>query len=266
MGRSLDRVSGIGVPPHGDGAETRTGRLRRIIVTRTPPTRTPPGVFFVRHLPLYLDYLAVEKGLAKNSLEGYRRDLSAFGAPRREGLSTGDAGREDVVAWLGGRRAEGASPRTLARATSALRGFYRFLSAEKGLPADPTADLSNPRRWSMLPKFLSPEDVQKLLDAPDVETPKGPARPGDVRAPLRLRPPRLRARVPPSRASASRTASSSCGARGRRNGSSRSPTPRPAGWRGGPRARGPQDAGPAPAGSSRAPAAGPSRARPSSWR
>jgi integrase/recombinase XerD len=143
-------------------------------VTRTPPTRTPAGVFFVRHLPLYLDYLAVEKGLAKNSLEAYSRDLSAFGAflaGRR--LSTGDAGREDIVAWLGGRRAAGASPRSLARATSALRGFYRFLAGEGAVKEDPTAELSNPRRWSVLPKLLSADEVRKLLDAPDVETPRG---------------------------------------------------------------------------------------------
>jgi integrase/recombinase XerD len=143
-------------------------------VTRTPPTRTPAGVFFVRHLPLYLDFLAVEKGLAKNSLEAYRRDLSAFGAflaLRR--LSTGDAGREEIVAWLGERRAKGASPRSLARATSALRGFYRFLAGEGAVKEDPTADLSNPRRWSVLPKFLSADQVRRLLDAPDVETRRG---------------------------------------------------------------------------------------------
>ncbi len=116
----------------------------------------------------------MEKGLAKNSLEAYRRDLSAFGAflaGRRR--STGDAGREDVVGWLAERRAKGASPRSLARATSALRGFYRFLAGEGAVRGDPTAELSNPRRWSVLPKFLSTADVTKLLDAPDVETPRG---------------------------------------------------------------------------------------------
>jgi integrase/recombinase XerD len=143
-------------------------------LTRTPPTRTPAGVFFVRHLPLYLDYLAVEKGLAENSLEAYRRDLTGFGAwlsGRR--LSTGDVKRGDVVSWLGAQRARGASPRSLARATSALRGFYRFLAAEGVVPDDPTAELANPRRWSVLPRLLSAAEVAKLLSAPDVETPRG---------------------------------------------------------------------------------------------
>ncbi len=143
-------------------------------MTGNPPTRAPAGDFFVRHLPLFLDYLAVEKGLAKNSLEGYRRDLAAFGkhlADRR--LKTSDVGRGDIVAFLGDRRAAGASPRSLARATSALRGFFRFLASEGILPSDPTSDLANPRRWTVLPKFLSADEVTRLLEAPDVETPRG---------------------------------------------------------------------------------------------
>ncbi len=143
-------------------------------MTRTPPTRAPAGDFFVRELPLFLDYLAVEKGLARNSLDAYRRDLTAFGLHvGRKGLATREVSRGDVVSFLGARRADGASPRSLARATSALRGFFRFLAAEGILPADPTAELQNPRRWAVLPKVLSAEEVRRLLEAPDVETPKG---------------------------------------------------------------------------------------------
>ncbi len=143
-------------------------------MTRTPPTRAPAGDFFVRELPLFLDYLAVEKGLARNSLEGYRRDLTAFGLHvARKGLATREVTRGEIVSFLGARRAAGASPRSLARATSALRGFFRFLAAEGILPADPTAELRNPRRWTVLPKVLSAEEVKRLIDAPDVETRKG---------------------------------------------------------------------------------------------
>ena len=132
------------------------------------------GVFLERHLPLFLDYLAAEKGLAANTLEAYRRDLVGFGAfLLRKRIDPGKVTRADVVAYLGERRAEGMSPRTLARETSALRGLYGFLAAEKMLAEDPTADLANARRWVMLPKVLSEEEVQRLLDAPDVTTPKG---------------------------------------------------------------------------------------------
>ncbi len=123
---------------------------------------------------MYLDYLAVEKGLAKNSLEAYRRDLTAFGVwLSGQGLSTRKVTRSEIVSFLGARRGEGASPRSMARATSALRGFFRFLAGEKIVPADPTVELSNPRRWAVLPKFLSAEEVKRLLEAPDVETPRG---------------------------------------------------------------------------------------------
>ncbi|MGE5345385.1 MAG: site-specific tyrosine recombinase XerD [Acidithiobacillales bacterium] len=143
-------------------------------MTRTPPTRAPAGDFFVRELPLFLDYLAVEKGLARNSLDGYRRDLTTFGLHvARKGLATREVSREDIVSFLGARRAVGASPRSLARVTSALRGFFRFLAAEGMLPADPTAELQNPRRWAVLPKVLSREEVKRLLEAPDVESRKG---------------------------------------------------------------------------------------------
>jgi integrase/recombinase XerD len=131
-------------------------------------------VFLKRHLPLFLDYLSAEKGLAANTLEAYRRDLSEFGAFLAEkGVDPGKVTRADVVAYLGARRAEGMSPRTLARETSALRGLYAFLAAEKVVASDPTADLTNARRWVMLPKTLSLEEVEKLLDAPDVTTPRG---------------------------------------------------------------------------------------------
>jgi integrase/recombinase XerD len=143
-------------------------------VSSASPAKTPAGVFFQRYLPLFLDYLSAEKGLAWNTLEAYRRDLAGFGRFLASSRTdpTG-VGRADIVTFLGARRADGMSPRTLARVTSALRGLYAFLSAEKVLDADPTADLTNARRWTTLPKVLSPEDVTRLLDAPDVATPRG---------------------------------------------------------------------------------------------
>ena len=88
-------------------------------------------MFFQRHLPLFLDYLSAEKGLAANTLEAYRRDLEGFGnflASSRTDASR--LTRGDIVAFLGVRRADGMSPRTLARVTSALRGLYGFHDVE----------------------------------------------------------------------------------------------------------------------------------------
>jgi integrase/recombinase XerD len=140
------------------------------------PKKSAPrgGEFFERHLPLYLDFLTVEKGLAENSLEAYRRDLLAFGDfLAAASLATRDVTRGDVVRFMASRRNAGASPRSLARATSAIRGFYKFLAGEKIVPKDPTANLENPRRWTVLPKLLTVDEVRRLLEAPDVTTRKG---------------------------------------------------------------------------------------------
>lgn len=142
-------------------------------VTETVPER-PRSQLFERHLPLFLDYLSVEKGLARNSLSAYESDLTAFGLHlAAAGLDTGDVSREVVVGYLGAKRGEGVSPRSVARATSALRGFFRFLAGEKVIAADPTADMENARRWSILPKLLTRDEVDRLLAAPDVSTTRG---------------------------------------------------------------------------------------------
>ena len=132
------------------------------------------SAYLERHLPLFLDFVAVERGLAGNSLEAYGRDLTSFGQFLEDlGAEAGEVDRNVLVRYLGLLRTRGSSPRSIARATSALRGFFRFLAAERILPADPTAELANPRRWAVLPKLLSEDEVRRLLEAPDVETPRG---------------------------------------------------------------------------------------------
>jgi integrase/recombinase XerD len=69
--------------------------------------------------------------------------------------------------------ASGLSPRSVARAVAAIRGFYRYLVLERRLAAHPADDLRPPRAWPALPKFLSLDDVDALLAAPDVTTPLG---------------------------------------------------------------------------------------------
>lgn len=139
-------------------------------------SRPVPGApeFHRRHLPLWLDYLVVEKGLAVNSLLGYRRDLEAFGRwLAAEGLDTQSVDRTTLVRYFGRRRGEGSSPRSIARAASALRGLFRFLSAEGILPINPASGLESPRRWAMLPRLLGLDAVTRLLEAPDSSTRRG---------------------------------------------------------------------------------------------
>src|SRR4029079_4013578 len=109
-----------------------------------------------------------------NSVESYARDLAL--------LAEYAAGGETEIAalalahvqeFVGARLTEGKSPRSVARAVACYRGFYRFLVIDGRLPASPAEDLRPPRAWKVLPRYLSVEDVDKLIGQPDVTTPRG---------------------------------------------------------------------------------------------
>jgi integrase/recombinase XerD len=133
--------------------------------------RTP---YFVTHLPIFLDYLAVEKGLAKNSLSSYAIDLRHFGVwLAGQTLALENVERIHIVKYFQSLRAAGISARSVARALAAIRGMFRFLVAERHLAKDPTENLENPKLWATLPKSLQPDEVEALLAAPDRSTPDG---------------------------------------------------------------------------------------------
>ena len=135
------------------------------------PEKTP---FFVTYLPVYLDYLTVEKGLAKNSLSSYAADLRHFGhhlADKDIAIETVE--RLHIVRYFQSLRSAGISARSTARALAAIRGLFRFLVAERHLKHDPTENMENPRVWTNLPKSLQPGEVDALLAAPDRESPEG---------------------------------------------------------------------------------------------
>ena len=138
------------------------------------PDKKETGAFFVTYLPIFLDYLAVEKGLAKNSLSAYATDLRHFGHHLKDGgLDLDRVERIHIVKYFQSLRASGISARSVARALAAIRGLFRFLVAERHLKKDPTENLENPKLWSTLPKSLQPEEVEALLAAPDRATPDG---------------------------------------------------------------------------------------------
>ena len=130
--------------------------------------------FFVTYLPIYLDYLTVEKGLAKNSLASYATDLRRFGEYLRDKeIDVERVERIDIVRHFQSLRTAGISARSVARALAAIRGFFRFLVAEKHVNHDPTENLENPKLWTTLPKSLQPYEVESLLKAPDRSTAAG---------------------------------------------------------------------------------------------
>jgi len=132
------------------------------------------GDFLQRDLPTYLDHLAVERGLSAASLAAYRSDLEAFGEfLRKARLAAARARREDVSRYLRSLKARGLSSRSASRALSALRGFYGFAGVHLNFARDPTSDLLNPRVGLSLPRALSEEEVESLLEAPDCGRPLG---------------------------------------------------------------------------------------------
>jgi integrase/recombinase XerD len=140
----------------------------------TDPDRKESGPYFLTWLPMFLDYVTVEKGLAKNSLAAYRTDLRHFGRwLLDQNHDLRDVRRIHIVRYFQHLRSVGISARSVARALAAIRGLFRFLVAEKHLTHDPTENIENPKLWTTLPKSMQPAEVEALLLAPDRTTPSG---------------------------------------------------------------------------------------------
>src|SRR5438067_3691194 len=138
------------------------------------PEARESGAYFLTWLPIFLDYLAVEKGLARNSLSAYRADLRHFGHWLGEqSIDLERVERMHIVRYFQALRGAGISARSVARALAALRGMFRFLVSERHLKHDPTENIENPKLWTTLPKSMQPSEVEALMHAPDRSTPDG---------------------------------------------------------------------------------------------
>jgi len=122
----------------------------------------------------FLDHLRAERRLADHTIESYARDLTALGRYAAGANRRLDAlDRQTLEAFVRQQMASGLSPRSVARSIAAIRGFYRFLVLDRQLERNPADDLTPPRAWPALPKFLSIEEVDRLIAQPDVSTPLG---------------------------------------------------------------------------------------------
>ncbi|MCZ7563067.1 MAG: site-specific tyrosine recombinase XerD [Burkholderiales bacterium] len=125
----------------------------------------------------FCDRVWLEDGLARNTLEAYRRDLRLYAEwLEHRGGSLVAATEGDVLAYLahrvGGRGAR-LSAASQGRLHSSLKRFYQFALRERRIAADPTLKLDRPKRPARFPRSLSEEDVESLLGAPDLATPLG---------------------------------------------------------------------------------------------
>jgi integrase/recombinase XerD len=123
----------------------------------------------------YLHHLIVEKGLSRNTIEAYARDLRGYSAFLQEhsGSDSLTVSSDKIIYYFKLLRTEKLSPRSLARNISTLKGFYKFLLQEGVLEENPLRHLRTPRVIPRLPEILTREDVEQVLAQVKAEKPLG---------------------------------------------------------------------------------------------
>ncbi len=120
----------------------------------------------------FLDALWMERGLSQNTLSAYRNDLITFAKWLLKGKSTlANASSAHIHGYLADQG--GRSARSTARRLSTLRRFYEYRVREGHLKTDPTLNIDSPRIGRPLPKSLTENEVEDLLNAPDVNSATG---------------------------------------------------------------------------------------------
>lgn len=119
----------------------------------------------------FCDALWLEDGLARNTLQSYRRDLVQFASwlGKQHGKALINADQADIQAYLGYQFRKKARASSVARLLSTLKRFYRYCLRQERIKADPTLKIDSPKLPRALPKSLTEEDVESLLNAPRVE-------------------------------------------------------------------------------------------------
>jgi integrase/recombinase XerD len=124
----------------------------------------------------FCDALWLEDGLSRNTLDSYRRDLEKFAAwlERQRGAPLVEATHADIQGFLAHLLGlEKARATSASRAISSLKRFFRYLLRQNRVTADPTLQIATPKLPRSLPKSLTEQDVECLLNGLDVQTPLG---------------------------------------------------------------------------------------------
>lgn len=123
----------------------------------------------------FCDALWLEDGLARNTIDSYRRDLALFATwlDKKDGKSLAAASAAEIQAYLSHRFAQKTRASSAARLLSSLKRFYRYTTRTGKTRADPTLNIDAPKLPRGLPKTLTESDVENLLAAPDIETALG---------------------------------------------------------------------------------------------
>lgn len=129
-----------------------------------------PSVENSQHIEQFLDALWLEQGLSENTLAAYRSDLNKFAIFIAK-TPFFDVDEDIILDYLAYRRDNGFSARSTARAQSALKRFYLYFIGLKKLFSSPLAHIEQPKLGQSLPKTLTEQEVEALLDAPNLEEP-----------------------------------------------------------------------------------------------
>src|SRR2546421_3236808 len=122
----------------------------------------------------FLTHVRVEKGLSSNTVSAYRRDLVKFDEfARKRKLMLEAVSRDDLVDFLAGLYRQKLESKTVARHLVTLRNFFRFAQIHELIREDPSVNLESPKIHRALPGYLRLEEVERLLNQPDVKTPIG---------------------------------------------------------------------------------------------
>jgi integrase/recombinase XerD len=122
----------------------------------------------------FVVHVKVEKGLSPNTVSAYRRDLVKFeGFAKKRKLTLEAVTRDDLVDFLASLYRGNLESRTVARHLVTLRNFFRFAQMEELISTDPSINLESPKIRRSLPGYLRLEDVERLLNQPDLKTAQG---------------------------------------------------------------------------------------------
>jgi integrase/recombinase XerD len=122
----------------------------------------------------FLTHVRVEKGLSSNTVSAYRHDLVKFDEfARKRKLSLEAVSRDDLVDFLAGLYRQKLESKTVARNLVTLRSFFRFAQIQELIAEDPSVTLESPKIRRGLPGYLRLEDVERLLNQPDLKSPIG---------------------------------------------------------------------------------------------
>ena len=123
----------------------------------------------------FLDYLSVERALAKNTIVAYRADLNLYldFIEKRGMVVLSKATKNDIVEFMLSQKTAGISPTSISRRLAAIRMFHRFLARERVLKSDPTTLIDSPKLWKKVPDTLSLNEVEALINQADVRDYQG---------------------------------------------------------------------------------------------